>query len=59
MDEGDYQPHQFITDKTGNCISHIQGISLLGGDGRVTPLHSSLKSLNSPFKRSGGKWWEN
>ena len=28
-----------ITDKTWDCILHIQGISLWGDNGRVTPLH--------------------
>ena len=29
------------TDKTWDCISHIQGVSLSGGNGHVTPLQST------------------
>ena len=41
MDDGGHQPHPF-TIWAWHCISHIQGISLLGDNGRVTPLHPSL-----------------
>ena len=61
MDDGGHQPHPF-TIWAWHCISHIQGISLLGDNGRVTPLHPpppdwryQITSLDSLPHR--GHWW--
>uniref|UniRef100_M4BGN9 RxLR effector candidate protein n=1 Tax=Hyaloperonospora arabidopsidis (strain Emoy2) TaxID=559515 RepID=M4BGN9_HYAAE len=48
-----------ITDKTWDCISHIQGISLYGGSCRVTPLQKQYekrgwqKGVDISFGRKG------